>query len=151
MFDRLREADTEAFDAFLEDRIHCVTGEVTVPGFGLGEPACRKLAMELDAVINSAASVNFREELDKALTINTLCLENVARPGPELNPALAVIQVSTCYVNGKNAGQMTESVIKPAGAAIPRSRPTATMKLKSLCDCCKTRSRTSIPLHRQSA
>ena len=69
VFDRLREADTEAFDAFLEDRIHCVTGEVTEPGFGLGEPACRKLAMELDAVINSAASVNFREELDKALTV----------------------------------------------------------------------------------
>lgn len=120
VFDRLREADTEAFDAFLEDRIHCVTGEVTEPGFGLGVPACRKLAMELDAVINSAASVNFREELDKALTINTLCLENIAQLA-RMNPALAVLQVSTCYVNGMNSGQVAEAVIKPAGEAIPQS------------------------------
>ena len=37
------------------------------------------------------------------------------------NPSLAVVQVSTCYVNGMNSGQITESVIKPAGEGIPRS------------------------------
>src|SRR5690554_7657511 len=63
--------------------------------------------MELDAVINSAASVNFREELDKALTINTLCLENIAQLA-RMNPALAVLQVSTCYVNGMNSGRSEE-------------------------------------------
>lgn len=120
VFDRLRAADTEAFDAFIEDRVYCVTGEVTEPEFGLEEQACRNLADELDAVINSAASVNFREELDKALRINTLCLENIAGLA-RLNPQLAVVQVSTCYVNGMNAGQVTETVIKPAGEAIPCS------------------------------
>ena len=120
VFDRLREADSEAFDAFLEERIHCVTGEVTEAGFGIGQEDYRKLATELDAVINSAASVNFREELDKALAINTLCLRNIAGL-VDLNPKLAVLQVSTCYVNGMNSGQVTESVIKPAGEAVPRS------------------------------
>ncbi len=120
VFDRLRQEDNEVFEAFLEDRIHCVTGEVTEPAFGLGDEACGKLAMDLDAVINSAASVNFREELDKALAINTLCLDNIAQLA-RLNPALVVLQVSTCYVNGMNSGQVTESVIKPAGEAIPQS------------------------------
>ncbi|WP_100640186.1 fatty acyl-CoA reductase [Marinobacter salexigens] len=120
VFDRLRQENSEAFEAFLNERLHCVTGEVTQPGFGLQPEALQKLAGSIDAVINSAASVNFREELDKALSINTLCLQNVAELA-RLNPSLAVVQVSTCYVNGMNSGQVTESVIKPAGEDIPRN------------------------------
>ncbi|MBE96937.1 MULTISPECIES: fatty acyl-CoA reductase [Pseudomonadota] len=120
VFERLRHDDNEAFETFLEERVHCITGEVTEPRFGLPPERFRALAGQVDAFINSAASVNFREELDKALKINTLCLENVAALA-ELNSAMAVIQVSTCYVNGKNSGQITESVIKPAGESIPRS------------------------------
>jgi len=120
VFDRLRETDAEALDGFIEDKIHCVTGEVTESEFGLPAGGYSELAGKLDAVINSAASVNFREELDKALAINTLCLDNLTRLAA-LNPRLAVIQVSTCYVNGMNSGQVTESVVKPTGKAVPRS------------------------------
>lgn len=120
VFDRLREEDNEAFESFIEDRIHCVTGEVTESLFGLAGDRFRKLANGIDVVINSAASVNFREELDKALAINTLCLQNVAELARQ-NTSLAVLQVSTCYVNGMNSGQITESVVKPAGESLPRS------------------------------
>lgn len=120
VFDRLRHDDNEAFETFIETRVHCVTGEVTEPRFGLDASAFKELAGNIDAFINSAASVNFREELDKALKINTLCLNNVAALAG-FNREMAVIQVSTCYVNGKNSGQVTESVIKPAGEPIPRS------------------------------
>lgn len=120
VFDRLRHEIGEAFEVFLEERLHCITGEVTQQRFGLKPEAFRNLAGSIDAVINSAASVNFREELDKALTINTLCLENIAGLARQ-NPELAVIQVSTCYVNGMNSGQIGESVIKPAGDDIPRN------------------------------
>jgi len=120
VFDRLRHDDNDALESFFETRIHCITGEVTEPRFGLDAAAFRELAGNLDAFINSAASVNFREELDKALQINTLCLQNIADLAG-YNRHMAVIQVSTCYVNGKNAGQVTESVIKPAGESIPRS------------------------------
>ncbi len=120
VFDRLRHDDNEAFESFIESKVHCVTGEVTEARFGLDGAAFKDLAGRIDAFINSAASVNFREELDKALQINTLCLNNVAALA-NFNKDMAVIQVSTCYVNGKNSGQVTESVIKPAGEPIPRS------------------------------
>lgn len=120
VFERLRAEDSEAFETFVEDKIHCITGEVTEPCFGLPARDFSAIAAGLDAVINSAASVNFREELDKALAINTLCLDNIAKLAAR-NEELAVIQVSTCYVNGMNAGQVTESIIKPAGESIPRS------------------------------
>lgn len=120
VFERLRSDDNEAFEAFVEERVHCVTGEVTEPLFGLPANQFRALANSVDAVINSAASVNFREELDKALAINTRCLDNIAELARQ-NSRLAVLQVSTCYVNGMNSGQVSEEVIKPAGEALPRS------------------------------
>lgn len=120
VFDRLRYDDNDALKTLIETRVHCITGEVTEPRFGLDIPSFRELAGNIDAFINAAASVNFREELDKALQINTLCLNSVASLA-SCNPDMAVIQVSTCYVNGKNSGQVTESVIKPAGKAIPCS------------------------------
>lgn len=120
VFERLRADDSEAFEAFVEERVHCVTGEVTEPMFGLPAKQFQALAKGIDAVINSAASVNFREELDKALAINTRCLDNIAELARQ-NSRLAVLQVSTCYVNGMNSGQVSEEVIKPAGEALPRS------------------------------
>ena len=58
VFDRLRSVDADWFETFLEERVHCITGEVTEPCFGMGEDAWQKLAGELDAVINSAASAS---------------------------------------------------------------------------------------------
>jgi nucleoside-diphosphate-sugar epimerase len=120
VFDRLRQDDNEAFDALVERKVQCVTGEVTEPDFGMEREAFEILAGSVDAVINSAASVNFREELDKALAINTLSLDNLAAMA-EINQELSVIQVSTCYVNGINAGQVAETASKPRGSDIPRS------------------------------
>ncbi|MFV8571638.1 fatty acyl-CoA reductase [Marinobacter sp. SBS5] len=120
VFDRMRESDPEAFESFIAEKIHCITGEVTEPSFGIGREHFHKLAGDLDAVINSAASVNFQEALDQALNINTLCLENIAELA-RLNSELSVLQVSTCYVNGMNSGQVDEAIIKPAKKSIPRS------------------------------
>ena len=35
VFERLRHDDNEAFESYLEERVHCITGEVTEPRFGL--------------------------------------------------------------------------------------------------------------------
>jgi len=120
VFERLRNQDNEGFEAFLEEKVHCVQGELTRPRFGLTEAEHGRLASRVDLVINSAASVNFREELDKALSINTLCLDNLAALA-RAGGGTPVVQVSTCYVNGMNSGNIGEDIIKPAGAAIPRS------------------------------
>ncbi|WP_148861984.1 fatty acyl-CoA reductase [Marinobacter fonticola] len=120
VFEHLKLSDPDAFDAFIEQKVHCITGEVTAPHFGLTEAKFEQLAGRLDAVINSAASVNFREELDKALEINALCLRNVIDLSNTGNP-LPVIQVSTCYVNGMNAGQAHEDVARPAKGNVARA------------------------------
>src|SRR5205814_7325923 len=66
-----------------------------------------------------AASVNFREELDRALAINALALRGLTRLA-RLAGAAPLIQVSTCYVNGHRRGLIAEEISPPAHAAMPR-------------------------------
>lgn len=119
VFETQKLAGEEAFERFIDEKVTCITGEITQPLFGQSRQQFEVLADHIDVIINSAASVNFREELDKALTINTLCLRNLvefARAAGDI----PVLQVSTCYVNGFNRGNMHEDIVRPASGRVAR-------------------------------
>lgn len=118
IFNPLRARSRAGFEQFCQQRVHCITGEVTEPRFGLDPSAFNALAAEVDVIVHAAASVNFRERLDHALAINTLCLHNIVALA-EAGGAIPVLQVSTCYVNGFNRGAITERFNPPARAGIP--------------------------------
>jgi nucleoside-diphosphate-sugar epimerase len=123
VFDHLRAVRPAWLERFLAERVTCVTGEITEPGFGLPPERFAALARDVDIVVNAAASVDFREPLDQALAINTLSLRHVTAFARVADAPL--VHVSTCYVNGYNRGEMREEVVAPAraaGAAIPRHR-----------------------------
>jgi nucleoside-diphosphate-sugar epimerase len=123
VFDHLRAVRPAWLECVLAERVECVTGEITAPGFGLAPARFAELAREVDVVVNAAASVDFREPLDEALAINTLSLRHVTAFARVANAPL--VHVSTCYVNGYNRGEMREEVAAPAGSAreaIPRHR-----------------------------
>lgn len=120
VFEKLRAERPEFLEHFFAEKVECITGEVTEAGFGLSTGQFIELAGRVDVVINAAASVNFREPLDQALLINALSLQQLTALARVANAPL--IQVSTCYVNGYNSGEMREQIVHPAGAAIPRHR-----------------------------
>ncbi len=124
VFDRLREEFSDdvagSFEKLCDAKITCVEGELTAPRFGLTETEFQQLAGNIDLIVNSAASVNFREALDAALQINTLCLNNIVSLA-EAAGDIPVVQVSTCYVNGFNKGLMEEDNVHPTGDGITRS------------------------------
>ncbi|MGR6871602.1 SDR family oxidoreductase [Pseudomonas sp. HK3] len=123
LFDVLREQHGAGFDAFIASKVEVVAGELTAPMFALPKDQFIKMAQSLDLIINSAASVNFREAMDQALKINTLSLNNIVslveHKGDPANPT-QVLQVSTCYVNGFNRGVMREDIAAPASGLISR-------------------------------
>ncbi|GAA3952005.1 fatty acyl-CoA reductase [Allohahella marinimesophila] len=119
IFDNLREKGD------LEKRlvaVSCVAGELTQPMLGMGAEAFEALGSELDLIINSAASVNFREALDQALLINTLSLKSLMSLS-EVNGRCKFLQVSTCYVHGKRPGVIFEQNNAPVGDAGVEARP----------------------------
>ena len=116
IFDRLKDDSPARFRQFCHDKIDCVTGEVTEKYFGLGREDFTELAGRVDVVIHSAACVDFREQLQRALSINTLSLIHIA----DLIKAagnIPLIHVSTCYVNGFKKGDCREEIVVPAGRA----------------------------------
>lgn len=113
IFDTLRSEQPNFLTRFFSEKIECVTGEVSAHRFGLSSEGFEDLAQQVDVIINSAASVNFREALDEALSINALSIENITALARMAHAPL--IQVSTCYVNGFNQGDMLEQVVTPAG------------------------------------
>ncbi|MCH8497066.1 MAG: fatty acyl-CoA reductase [Marinobacter sp.] len=119
VFDRLRRDLGDAFEARVAARIRCLPATITASQLGLTDDAYQALAGSLDAIINSAASVNFRESLERALEINTLCLDNLVTL-TEVAGGIPLLQVSTCYVNGKNPGDAREAVVAPASGRLAR-------------------------------
>jgi len=118
VFDPLRRTDPHRLrDAV--GRMRFVTGEITEPSFGLGADEFALLAKEVDAIVNVAASVNFREELDQALAINALALLDITRLA-KLGGGTPLVQVSTCYVHGFHRGVIAEELAPPAIARLPR-------------------------------
>jgi len=114
IFDHLKETDLEAFNNFCATKLNIIGGELTQKQFGLDNESFASLANNIDVIVNSAASVNFREALDKALKINTLCLHNIIELS-KLGGDIPVVQVSTCYVNGFNKGDIYEDTSAPSG------------------------------------
>ncbi len=113
VFDRLRhERGEEALRRLCEERICCYTGEITASRLGLEAQDYEALSKSTDLVINSAASVNFREPLDQALQINTLSLLHLA---DFLRAAgdIPLVHVSTCYVHGYHEGELGEEQVQP--------------------------------------
>jgi alcohol-forming fatty acyl-CoA reductase len=118
IFDRLKANGEQGFQQLCSQKIHCITGEVTESRFGLEDEQFKYLAKKIDVIVNSAASVNFREELDQALSINALCLYNTVAFSKSAGQ-IPVLQVSTCYVNGFNKGAMHEENVRPLSEQIP--------------------------------
>lgn len=117
LFDTLRQTHGDAFPQFIQQKVSVVEGELTQALFGLEAPEFAALANQLDVIINSAASVNFREAMDQALEINTLSLNNIvalAKHTHHERETTPVLQISTCYVNGLNRGIIREEVLAPA-------------------------------------
>ncbi|MEE2960863.1 MAG: fatty acyl-CoA reductase [Myxococcota bacterium] len=118
IFDSLKADHGDGFDRLVEERIHCVTARATEVMFGLSPEDYARLSARIDLLINAAASVYFREELDVALSINALSLHHIADFSLAAGDA-PVVHVSTCYVNGFHQGKMREAVVAPAGKSLP--------------------------------
>tara|TARA_R110001592_G_scaffold93981_2_gene272492 strand:+ start:543 stop:2069 length:1527 start_codon:yes stop_codon:yes gene_type:complete len=120
IFTSIKNLKEEAFNVFCESKIQVVCGELTEKYFGLNEESFSKMASEIDVIINSAASVDFREPLDQALHINTLSLNNIVELS-KVGGDIPVVQVSTCYVHGLNKGDIYEETLAPYHGNVPRN------------------------------
>ena len=116
IFQRLKQDENIDFYRLCEEKLRFVTAELTLANLGLPHENFQWLSNNIDLVINSAASVDFREPIDSALRINATSLHNLI--SLTKSRKIPFVQVSTCYVNGFNQGIMREELRHPTGISL---------------------------------
>ena len=112
IFDSLRASGR--FERRVE-KVECLAGELTEPRLGLAPDVFRALGERVDLVVNGAASVDFREPIDRALRINVHALDTLIELVREGDGRL--LHISTCYVHGRRSGIIREENNPPVGGS----------------------------------
>ena len=113
IFDRLKKDLGDGFDAFVEQRVVVVNGDLTDERLGVSDADYRRLCDEVEVLINSAAVVVFDERLDLSLNLNTLGARRIMDVARDCRRLQAVIHISTCYVSGTRKGWIAEELAEP--------------------------------------
>ena len=119
IFSRLKQIHGERFEAFVDEKVVGIAGDVAADGLGLEQATRGLLEREVDTIIHSAASVVFDERIDHALELNTLGAERVMKLGRSLERPAAIGFVSTAYVSGERTGRILEEYL-PEGSSPAR-------------------------------
>ncbi len=115
--DPLRTRYGKDLEKLLREKIEVVGGDITYENLGLSEPTAKRIADEIDVLLNSSGRVTFNPPLEAALktnvtgTLNTLTFaKRMRRP--------ALVHVSTCFVAGNRSGEIWEN--EPLVGYFPR-------------------------------
>ncbi len=109
-FKPLHELHGADMGEFIARRVEVVEGDVSLPGFGITDPAlAARLHRDLDLILNCAGLVDFDPDLREAMSTNV----DGAIHAAEFTAACVrarLLHVSTCYVTGLRNGTIPESL-----------------------------------------
>jgi len=104
VFDTLRDKLRDDFIPFVTSKVVPVGGDLSQHNIGISSEDMATLIKNVNVVIHLAASIDFKERLDKAVESNvlgTLRLFNLAKKFTQLH---AFVHCSTAYVNCNRSG-----------------------------------------------
>jgi long-chain acyl-CoA synthetase len=110
-FRPLHERFGARLSTYLAERVEVVEGELCAPDLGLPAALVRRLRRDLDVFIHCAGLVDFNPDLRKALSSNvdaTVCVADFVEDCDHAS----LLHISTCYVAGKQYGELPEAVQK---------------------------------------
>ncbi|MQL76106.1 hypothetical protein Taro_008492 [Colocasia esculenta] len=109
VFRVLREQHGKGFESFISEKVSPVAGDIARENLGIDDSDLRELLWkEVDVVMNVAATTNFYERYDVALSINTLGSKHVLDFAKKCEKLQLLLHVSTAYVAGSREGLILE-------------------------------------------
>lgn len=117
LFDHLKEYCGPEFGNLVREKVQFVRGDSSLNRMGLSDKDYVLLSSEVDYVVNSAASTDFMNRLDRAIETNTISVKNIVKFIAASKRA-RLLHISTCYVNETGTGDVREDFFEqPAHAA----------------------------------
>ena len=111
VFDELHHTFGDDLSRFIGEKVEIVKGDITLPGLGLDSDVRRRLAGQLDLIINSAGLTDFNPDLRQAVAINIEGTINLLDFLRDCTRA-ALMHLSTCYVVGCRDGRISEEPVR---------------------------------------
>ncbi|XP_042410885.1 probable fatty acyl-CoA reductase 4 [Zingiber officinale] len=109
LFRILKDKHGDGFPAFAASKLCPVAGDITHPNLGIQDPDLQeKLCNEVEIVVNVAATTNFYDRYDVALSINVLGAKRVLEFARRCAKLEMLLHVSTAYVVGEQSGLILE-------------------------------------------
>ncbi|KAK7261225.1 hypothetical protein RIF29_27530 [Crotalaria pallida] len=110
LFNLLKEKLGANFKSFISEKLILVPGDITYEDLGLKDSNLREdIYNETDVIINFAASTNFDERYDVALSLNTFGVKHVMSFAKQCIKLKILVHVSTAYVCGEKGGLILEN------------------------------------------
>lgn len=110
IFDRLRKQQGEQFDAYIQEKVHIVEGELLMDRIGLSLRDEELLIQNINVVIHCAASVDFDAKLIDAIQINVIGTLRIYNLYKKFKNPENFVQVSTCFTNSDKFGWIEENI-----------------------------------------
>lgn len=110
VFDVLREKLKDDFIPFISSKVIPVGGDLSQHNIGLSSQDMEMLIKNVDAVIHLAASIDFKERLDKAIESNVLGTLRIFNLAKKFDHLRAFVHCSTAYVNCNRRGKIEEKL-----------------------------------------
>lgn len=104
---RMVKAGVADFDAFVQDKIVAIGGDLTKDNMGVAPGVLEEIAPQCDVIMNSSGLVDFNPPLHEAIAINVVGVQGVV-DFAKTTRGSALIHVSTCYVTGNRDGDIAE-------------------------------------------
>ena len=107
-----------AFDAFLQEKITPIPGDVSEEFGGIPAEIRDRMRGRVEVLCNVAGVVDFNPPLDVSLKVNAFGMKNLVGLARDLGD-IAFFHTSTCYVAGARTGEVAE--VDPRTFPFPRA------------------------------
>ncbi|XP_065869018.1 alcohol-forming fatty acyl-CoA reductase-like [Euphorbia lathyris] len=109
LFNVLREKYGSKLNSFISEKVRPLPGDISLEDLGVEDSKLKEeMWSEIDVMVNFAASINFEERYDVALSINTMGALNVLNFAKKCPNIKMLAHVSTAYVCGEDKGLILE-------------------------------------------
>jgi fatty acyl-CoA reductase len=124
LFDRLRKRHGDGFQAFVDERLVPVAGDLGAEGLGLSSEDETSIVAEAEVIVNSAATTTFNERFDIAVNVNTLGPRRLLRLSRKCPNVMLMCHVSTAFANGLRRGHASERAFNTGDCIAQELSPT---------------------------
>ncbi|EGC36799.1 hypothetical protein DICPUDRAFT_54421 [Dictyostelium purpureum] len=100
----------EEFNKLIHNKVVPVSGDLSKEGLGLSPEDTQTIIDNVNVIIHCAASIDFRERLDKAIQSNLYASLNMLDLSRKLRNIKAYVHCSTAYVNSNREGWLDEEL-----------------------------------------